>query len=216
MHGDWVTAIAAIIGAIIGVAGTLIIEYFRTERKAVRFIIDTPEDLAAALRSHGSSFELKVNNVATQTLVAAGITVQNTGNVIITDFTFDVGIPGGHALAQAQPVSENMKLAGAIRIDQGVNPVRGLEHQPLFAVSLAYFNPGETFKVATFYDGDMTRCTVDCRLPGVKIKMTTQEDADRRTAAVDEATRFLAKVGVPSGVAGLAALVTALIALTSH
>ena len=148
--------------------------------------------------------------------VAAGITVQNIGNAVITDLTFDVGIPGEHALAQAQPVSENMKLAGAVRIDQSVNPVHGLENQPCFTVSLPYFNPGETFKVATFYDGDMTRCTLDCRLPGVKIKTTTQEDADRRTAAVDEGARFLLKVGVPGGAAGIAALIGALIALISH
>jgi hypothetical protein len=213
MHGDWVTAIAAIVGAVIGVLGALLIEYFRAERKAVRFVIDAPEDLAAALRSRGNSFELKVNGVVTQTLIAAGVTVQNTGNAVITDLTFDVGVPGVRILAQAQQVTDNLKLASAIRIDEAISPVSGWEKQPLFKISLAYFNPGETFKVTTFFDGEPTRCTVNCRLPDVKIKITTEEDVRRRTAAREELGLLVGKLtGLGSFVAIAAAAAAALLA----
>lgn len=213
-HGDLLVAICTIAGAFIGVLGTLLVEYFRSERKALRFVVEAPEDLAAALRSHGNSFELKVNDVATQTLIAAGVTVQNTGNVIITDLAFDVGIPGKHILVQAQPVSENKKLAGAIQIDPAINPVRGLEEQPFFKIALPFFNPGEAFKIATFYDGEMTRCTVDCRLPGVRIKTTTEEDVARRANAAEELGAALGKVAGAGTVAALiGALLSAVVAL---
>jgi hypothetical protein len=216
-HGDLLVAICTIAGAVIGVVGTLLVEYFRRERKAVRFVLQAPEDLAAALRSHGNSFELKVNDVATQTLIAAGVTVQNTGNVIITDLMFDVGIPGKHILAQAQAVSENKKLVAAVQIDEAVNPVLGLEEQPFFKISLPFFNPGETFKIATFYDGEITPCTIDCRLPGVKIKTATEEDVRRRIAAIEELGSFVSKTTGAGFAAGVGAgLLGALAAILSH
>lgn len=115
-HTDWGTAIATIVGAIIGVLGTLFVEYFRAERRRIRFIVLQPEDLAKALRSHGSSFEVKINNVSTQTLIAAGIAVQNFGNVIINDLKFDIIIPGLQNIMQVQAISDNPKLASAVGI----------------------------------------------------------------------------------------------------
>jgi hypothetical protein len=215
-HGDLLVAICTIAGAFIGVVGTLIIEYFRKERKSVRFAIDAPEDLAAALRSHGSSFELKVNGVSTQTLNASGVTVQNTGNVIISDLSFDVLIPGEHEIASAHASSENPKLVSAIKIDQGANVVMGHQHEPLFVATLAYFNPGETFKIMTFYDGPLTRCDVNCRLPGVKIKLSTEEDLQRRNAAIEDAGALLGKLAGAGSVATAAAAISALIAFIWH
>jgi hypothetical protein len=211
MQGDWVTATATIIGAIIGIVGTLITEHFRRERKSARFVIEAPEDLAAGLRSRGSSFELRVNQVSTQTLNAASVTVQNTGNVIINDFAFDVSVSGNHQLAQAQPSSENPKLASEIQIAQAVNPIVDRQHEPFFVVTLPYFNPGEIFKVTMFYDGDLTRCTINCRLPGLNTKVTSAEDVQRITASADEATKLVLKVGV-TGIAGLLTALAAAIA----
>jgi hypothetical protein len=217
MQGDWITAVATVIGAVIGIIGTLLVEYFRKERKSILFVIDAPEDLAEALRSHGSTFELKVNNVATQTLNAAGITVQNVGNIIIRDLTFDVTIPGEHLVAQAQAVGENPKLVSAVKILQSANPIIGQGNVPYFTISLPYLNPGETFKVTTFYDGSPIRCTVDCRLPGVRIKTVSQEDLQRSTTGIEEAGKLVAKVsGVGAAGAIAAATAAALASLLGH
>ena len=49
-HGDLLVAAATILGAILGVAGAYLVEYFRKERQSVRFSLTSPEDLARALR----------------------------------------------------------------------------------------------------------------------------------------------------------------------
>ena len=166
-------------------------------------MIDAPEDLAAALRSHGSSFELKVSGVSTLTLNAAGVIVQNTGNVIITDLSFDVLVPGDHQIAFAHASSENPKLVSDIRIDQGTTLVGGHQHDPIFVVTLAYFNPAETFKIMTFYDGPLTRCAVNSRLPGAKIKIATEEDVQQRNFAFEEAVILVGKLGAVGAGVGL-------------
>lgn len=214
-HGDLVVAIATIVGAFIGVAGTLIVDYLRKERKTLRFVIDSPEDLAAALRNRGGTFDLKINDIVTQTLVASGITVQNIGNVIISDLAFDISVPGHHSFAQAQASSQNAKLVPAISISQTNNPIKGLEHEPYFAVSMPYLNPGETFKITAFSDGDAAPANVSCRLPGVTVRIAKEEDVQRRGAAVEEVTKLVAKLGA-AGTAGLvASAIAALIATLS-
>jgi hypothetical protein len=215
-HGDLLVAICTIAGAFIGVIGTLIIEFFRKERRIVRFTVGAPEDLAAALRSSGSSFELKVNEIPTQTLNASGVTVQNTGNVVINDLIFDVHIPGKHAVASALASSENPKLVSDVKIDTSRYTVEGQQDEPLFVIKLIYFNPGETFKITAFYDGALTRCDVNSRLPGVKVKIVTEEDVQRRSAAIEEAGILLSKITGVGSIGAVLGLITALAALLSH
>ncbi|MEA2829796.1 MAG: hypothetical protein QOF22_544, partial [Bradyrhizobium sp.] len=100
-------------------------------------------------------------------------------------------------------------------INQGVNSIVGREHEPMFVVNLAYFNPGEAFKITIFYDGPLTRCTVNSRLPGVKIKITTEEDAQRRTAAIEELGSMAAKLTGAGTIAAFAAALSAAIAMFS-
>src|SRR5258708_3126657 len=145
MQGDWVTAIASIIAAMIGVLGGIFIGRIGRERRTVRFIITAPEDLAQGLRARGNSFEVKINNTVTQELIAAGLTVENIGNVVINDFKFDLIVPGTHLLAQAQATGDNVKLLSDVKIDFS----SGLpQTDPVFSISVPYFNPGENSRLA--------------------------------------------------------------------
>jgi hypothetical protein len=212
-HGDLLVAAATILGAILGVAGAYLVEYFRKERLAVRFALTSPEDLARALRERGNSFEVKVNDFSTQQLIAAGVTVKNTGNTTITDLTFDLIIPGPHRLALAEVITDNVKLKSAVSIDfDRVLPPK----DPLFKISVPFLDPRETFKITTFSDGPENICTVACRLPGVKIKTVTEQDVQRKTAALEEFTTELGKV-VGIGTAAVAtAGAAALLSILTH
>jgi hypothetical protein len=212
-HGDLLVAAATILGAILGVAGAYLVEYFRKERRAVRFTLNSPEDLARALRERGNSFEVKVNDFSTQELIAAGVTVKNTGNTIVNNLAFDLVVPGPHRLALAEITTDNVKLKSAISIDfDNILPPQ----DPLFKISAAFFNPGETFKITTFSDGPENRCTVACRLPEVKIKTITEEDVKRKMATFEEAATTLGKVAGLGTAATIAAAATALLSIFSH
>jgi len=212
-HGDLLVAAATILGAILGVAGTYLVEYFRKERRAVRFTLNAPEDLARALRERGNSFEVRVNDFSTQELIAAGVTVRNIGNTTINHLTFDLVIPGPHKLALAEIITDNVKLKSAISIDfDSVLPPR----DPLFKISVPFFNSGETFKIATFSDGPESRCTVACRLPEVKIRTVTEEDVQRRLATMDKLANAIGKTAGIGSAAAIAAAMTALLSIFSH
>jgi hypothetical protein len=177
MTGDWVTATATIMAAIIGIVGGIFIGRIGRERRTIRFVLATPEDLAQGLRAQGSSFEVKLNNTTTQELIVAGVTVENIGNVVINDLAFDLVIPGKHSLAQAQANGDNKKLVS----DVNINFKQGLpQTDPPFVVSVPYINPGESFKISAYFDGPPQRCTVACRLPGVKIMTETEEAIERK------------------------------------
>jgi hypothetical protein len=169
--------------------------------------------LAIALRERGNSFEVKVNAFSTQQLIAAGVTVKNTGNTTITDLAFDLIVPGRHQLALAETVTENVKLKSAVSINfDDVLPPK----DPLFRISVPFFNPKETFKITTFSDGPENRCIVACRLPGVKIRTVTEEDVQRRSAAVEEIVTTLGKFAGFGTAATIVAAATALLSIFSH
>src|ERR1017187_4682034 len=87
MHGDWVTAIATVLAAIIGVFGGYLLARYQREKRILRFTIMYTEDLAAALRVHGN-FEIKFADFSTTELILSAITVRNLGNSSIKDIEF--------------------------------------------------------------------------------------------------------------------------------
>ena len=172
-HTDWGAVVAIILGAVIGVIGTLVVEYFRKDRPRVRFVVTEPEDLANALRSHSSSFEVKINNMSAHTLIAAGVSVQNIGNVVLRDLKFDLIIPGNHSIMQAQALSSSAQLTSAVGIAfQPGAP----QTNPVFNISVPFLNREETFKITTFFDEPLQTCVVECRMPGVTVQTLSERD----------------------------------------
>jgi hypothetical protein len=167
--GDWVVALTGILGVILGVFGTAYFEYRRRTRKSAQFTMRMPEDLARVLRSHGN-FEVKFEDLSTHELISAPVTVQNTGNVAINDFRFQLTVPGVHNLALAQASSDNPDLTAGIRItSSGQYPAT----DPTFDVHIPFFNPKENFRINMFFDGAMTTSIVSCRLPETSIEILT-------------------------------------------
>jgi hypothetical protein len=160
MHGDWVTAIATVLAAIIGVLGGYLLARYQREKRAVSFLVTDTEDLAAALREHGN-FEIKFAHFSTTELILSTITVRNTGNASIKDFQFSVKIPGEHHFAQVNCASDTPALALQVKV---LPPVPG-GIDPIFPVSLPFFNANESFRINVLYSGKPSQCGVTCRLP---------------------------------------------------
>ena len=177
MQGDWITAIASIVAAIIAVILTYIFEGFRRGRSSLRFVVHNAQDLTRALRSHGKSFEVKFNDAAIQQLILRTITVQNAGNTIIEDVRFEIVIDGRHQLALAEAASKNLQLRSDITIESDDGP---FQIDPIFKISMPYLNAKESFEIKLFHDGKIEQCFVHCRLPGVTTAVLTGDDLDRR------------------------------------
>jgi hypothetical protein len=124
--------------------------------------------------------------------------VKNTGNGVINDLSFDIQIPGKHEVASAHAVSTSPRLVSSIRIDPSKNVAPS--EDKAFEITLPYLNPDETFKITVFYDGPLTSCYVDARLPGVTIKTTTEEDVQRRSLAIEDVSISLGKASGNVGV----------------
>jgi hypothetical protein len=100
-------------------------------------------------------------------------------------------IPGKHALALADIITDNSKLKSAIKID--FDPILPPQ-DPVFRIYVAFFNPGENFKITTFSDGQENRCIVACRLPEVRIKIVTEEEYVARQTDIQLSIEYGAKV----------------------
>lgn len=203
MQGDWVVAIATVLGALIGALITTVIWFLNKERSLVRFILNEPQDLAAPLRAQGN-FEIKFGDRTTRQLVSAGATVENIGNTVIKDFEYEIVISGIHNLCLAEVVTSDDKLRSAVTISFA----QGLPQQdPCFKITTAYFNPGESFQIRTLADGVAQLSKVTCRLPGLRIKFANETDVLRSKQIVDSLVETVGKgAGISIGGALLAAI----------
>jgi hypothetical protein len=172
MTGDWITATATIIAAIIGVVGGVFIGRYGKEKRTARFILIPPNDLTRALRSLGD-FEVRFGDFSTHELIAGGVRVENTGNVVLDEFRFKLTVPGTHTLALAQPVSRDASLTSGINVSS-IDQFPATD--PAFDIAIPFFNPGEVFIINALSDGPATACTVSCRLPAVTIEVVTREE----------------------------------------
>jgi hypothetical protein len=174
MHGDWVTATATILAAIIGVLGGYFLARYQRERRIVRFLLTDAEDLAAALRAYGD-FEIKWSNFSTAELILTSIIVRNIGNQTLTNFSFVVKIPGNHSFAQINCASEAAALLSQISVSPSV--MGGLD--PEFNVKLPFLNADETLRINALYSGKPSECEVICRLPDTTVQIHKLSDLGR-------------------------------------
>jgi hypothetical protein len=110
MHGDWITATATVLAAIIGILGGYVLARYQREKRAIRFAVLDTEDLAIGLRAHGN-FEIKFAHFSTTELILSTIVVSNVGNATIKDVEFSLKIPGDHPFARVTCASDNIALA---------------------------------------------------------------------------------------------------------
>jgi hypothetical protein len=173
MEGDWVVAaasiIAAIVGAIIGAFGLWFVENRRRNRSLVRFVTSTPEDLGVPLRSLGH-FQITFSGITAKELITAGVTVENTGNVVLRDLSFDIRFPQVRSYAFAKTIAEDEKLQKAVvgQFDSDGNKS--------ITISLPFLNPKERFRVITFFDGPPVPCIISCRMEGVTPQTVSTEE----------------------------------------
>jgi hypothetical protein len=194
MHGDWVTATATILAAIIGILGGYLLARYQREKRTVRFLVTDTEDLAATLREHGN-FEIKFAHFSTTELILSTIVVRNIGNASINDLQFTVRIPGEHPFAQVNCSSDTPGLALHVSV---LPPAPG-GSDPFFPVSLPFFNANESFRINILYSGKPSQCEVTCRLPETTVQIITLADLGR---AYDSRNRWKTYLTVAAAILG--------------
>jgi hypothetical protein len=168
MHGDWVTAAATVLAALIGILGGYLLARYQRERRIVRFVTFDSEDLTAALREHGN-FEIKWSNFSATELILSTIGVRNIGNRSLENFEFTLKIPGQHSFAQINFAGENAALLSQI----AMVPPLAEGTDPEFRIKLPFFNPDEGFRINALYSGKATACQINCRMPDTTIRIMT-------------------------------------------
>jgi hypothetical protein len=157
-----ITILGPIVGALIGAAVTL---GFVVERKRATFYLYRTEDLFSGLRQNLAVVVLRLNNQDVTELNRAQITVRNSGNTSISNFHFDIIVPGEHRLRLAEKHSNDSSLHRAVEI--GWDDAAGA-YNFHFAIKVPYFNPKETFDISIFFDKTPDDVKVLCRIEGVK------------------------------------------------
>ncbi len=187
MHGDWVTAIASIIAAVLGCFITYVFDRYRATKKSLRFIVRPPERISQELKRHGTFIEVKIGDAILKNLNVATVTVRNASNVPLENISFDLVFPGDHPVALADRVTSDDKLREAIKID--FDPQASPTNKR-FTISLPFFNKGETFDLKTFYDDPPDAPRIECRLADIETRIETAEEfrakeaRGRRTAMI--------------------------------
>jgi hypothetical protein len=171
--GDWVTAIATILAAVIGICGGYLIARYQREKRTLRFTVMDTQDLAVGLREHGN-FEIKFANFSTTELILSTIVVRNIGNSSIKDFQFTLKIPGEHPFAKITCAGNIHALAQQVNV---LPPASVTD--PVFPVSLPFFNAKETFRINALYTGKPSQCEITCRLPDTTVEVLTLSELSR-------------------------------------
>jgi hypothetical protein len=199
MHRDWVTATATVIAAIIGIFGGYLLSRWQREKREVRFVLTETEDLAAALRQHGN-FEIKFADFSTTELVLSTIAIRNLGNRSVENLQFSIKLPGKHSFAKINCASANTALTEQIVVS---SPPNGADQA--FAVSLPFFNRGESFRINALYSGPAIDPQVICRLPDTNVSIVTFSELSRRTVARNRWFGFAGFIiGISGGIAAAA------------
>ena len=173
--GPLAPIIGALIGAVIAAAVTY---YLVVKRKSLGFWITETEDLTSALRRHHQQITVSVGSQPFFDLNRSTILVKNRGNTSVSDFKFDIEIPGNHNGYLIEVIEGDPELRTAISI-KGEQPPR--TYNPVLEVLVGSFlNPGESFKVAVFFDGAPDACQLRCRIPDVNLTVRSGEPTNLR------------------------------------
>jgi hypothetical protein len=172
---NFVGPIAPILGAIVGGLITLVVTYALViKRKSLGFWVSKAEDLTSSLRRHHNQIVVSVGGQSFLNLNRAMVEVENRGNVALENFKFEIEVAGEHKGYLADVIADEEDLRKGITITK--NDTGPVEH-PRFQVNVAGFlNPKEQFRVAVFFDGEVSDCVVRCRIPDVKAKVRRAED----------------------------------------
>jgi hypothetical protein len=174
MDFSWlkVGPLGPIIAAIITFFATF---FFLRKRKRVIFLVSKSEDLTLPLRRESRDVTFKITGEDWFNLNRATVTVKNIGNTSIKDLQFDIQIPGSHNHYRAGIARASNGIRPAIKINWDDPPVWT---NPLFHISLPFFNRIESFELFLFFEGTTDECNVRCRMGGVEVKI---KEAPRRT-----------------------------------
>ena len=96
----------------------------------------------------------------------SGVQVKNVGNSSIQKFEFYLELSGHHAVCLVDVAANNAKLRDAVKLEcvVGTCPV-------IVAVSLDFFNPGESFQVLAYFDGLTEDWMLNFRMEEVRFKL---------------------------------------------
>jgi hypothetical protein len=172
MIGPLAPIIGAMLAAVIGAAVTY---FLVVKRKTLGFWVTPAEDLSAGLRGHGRQIVVSVDGQGFLNLNRATVVVKNTGNESISGIRFDIEVPGEHRGYLADVIVDSVELRKEITIATDHPP---LTNSPIFHVNVATFpNPKESFKIAVFYDGEVSNCVVRSRIADVRSRVKEGEPA---------------------------------------
>jgi hypothetical protein len=160
-----------IVGALISATVASVVTYkFSIARKKVLFTIFTGGDLTILLKLQHIQYKLSIEDIPIEQLMVQEIFVVNIGNRAIADFAFFLTLRSESKLFSVVPFRTERNLAKDIQIKKNsVNPPASRS----CSVSMPFFNPGERFIVRILFNGDAAGARIDCRLPEVKVLMSS-------------------------------------------
>jgi hypothetical protein len=174
----YIGPLAPIIGGFVGASiGAFVTYYLVLVRKAVTFLVGKSEDITLPLRQEHDFIEFKIGDRTLLNLNRASVIVRNSGNGAITDFCFDIEIPGRHPHYLAKLVTNDVDLRNSVKISWDEPP----ESRSLFHIRTGFLNPKEGYEVVVFFDGPTDDCNILCRMEGVKCKILKQYLSFRET-----------------------------------
>lgn len=164
---DFLPAIA-IFGPIIAAVITLLVTRRWQKSKQITFRIGQSEDLTLPLKQSQQGVIVEIGHYRGFDLNRGVLGVKNSGHATVKNFRFQVTIPGEHDLSLAEVRAANHKLREAIQISRESG--RAVTYNPVFNVTVPFFNPGEVFELLLFFDKMTVGVDVSCRMEEVNVK----------------------------------------------
>jgi hypothetical protein len=174
---DFIARFQSILGALVGSLLTIAIgRRLGAERRRLEFLISRTEDLSKTLKVHHQELVVSVKDQTFSRLNRSVIKVRNTGNVSLKSVDFYVEIPGQRSAYLADVIAGPPDLTSGIKI---ITASAGPTVNPVFHVVLeSFLNPGESFNVVAFFDGNTSDCKVRCRIADVKVTIKSTDTDD--------------------------------------